>query len=155
MTQVCSHVAVWPLGTGQPLAHGGFVKRVLPQGPALMRLLVLITLLVSMLPGVVGAVGLLAGWERVVICRGDALVVVTLDAEGRPVEVEETGMAPCLPLDAQTPVFGGGSAPRYESYKLPRDVGDAPDFVITRSATKPPGRAPPVRSLFQGDVRIA
>lgn len=100
-------------------------------------------MVLSMTPGLVGAFGLLAGWDQVVICRGDALVTLTIDANGRPIEVTQAAEHSCLPsVD-----LGSGQ-------DLPDGYSDA-EFTVLMAVSsvkgtpgeaeelRPPARAPP------------
>ena len=64
---------------------------------SLSRTLLVLAILAGLLLPLMGTVlAWAAGFETVVICRGDALVTLTLDTDGRPVETELRDHGPCL-----------------------------------------------------------
>jgi hypothetical protein len=90
----------------------------------------------------VGAEVLPGAVRTIVICVGDTLQTIAVDAEGRPVELEETG--PCTPGPTPT----GASSPlvgcRRLARALPRRPRTAPRLrPRTPRHLRPPGRAPP------------
>ena len=111
-----------------------------------MRVLLLPLLLALLLPRMGAVLGELAGFERVVICRGDALAVVTLRGDGRPVEAELAEAAPCLaaalPGPAPAPQRGWTAAAAPQAPPA-RTFGAPPPDALWRGP--PPLRAPPRR----------
>ncbi|MEM9796850.1 MAG: hypothetical protein AAF919_10185 [Pseudomonadota bacterium] len=61
------------------------------------RLLLILCLAAGMLlPRTGAALAEMVGFDTIVICRGDAMVTITLGADGAPVETEIEAHGPCL-----------------------------------------------------------
>lgn len=114
---------------------------------ALRGLLVLCVTLGLVWPKASAAViSFLPGVQSYVICTGDALVTIVVDASGTPVEQAEVDTPPCLSADLAK---AHATAPTFW-HKLARDY--AMRFVVLETARHPldvfqrraPSRAPPV-----------
>lgn len=111
---------------------------------AVLSRFTLVVLLVAglMLPRVAIVLAEAAGFQSVVICRGDAIVRITLGADGVPVEAEIDEAGPCAVMDL--PFFAERIAGRSDNLTV-SDVlraGSVADAV--RAAWDlPPGRGPP------------
>ena len=108
------------------------------------RVLPLLVLLALLAPHGGAALGTLAGVERVVICRGDAVVTVSLAADGTPVGTAEEAAAPCLaaalPRLARAPDRGSTTLDAVPG-PSPRRAGTPPADPLWHGP--PPMRAPP------------
>ena len=107
-------------------------------------LLALLIVTGLLLPRTGAALAELAGFETTITCRGDALVTVTLDGDGAPVETAIGDHGPCLAAalpDAAT------RPPRTWAHLRPADPSPPADTSRRQPHAAwhgpPPGRAPP------------
>ena len=117
--------------------------------PTLTRTLGRLILLTCLLAGLLlprsGAVlAEVAGFERVVICQGDRLVIVALDAGGTPVEIAIEEHGPCTLTDARADA-GPMTQPWWalSSVRLPPPVRFAALAPRPFWHGPPPERGPP------------
>ncbi|WP_109468209.1 DUF2946 family protein [Albibacillus kandeliae] len=94
---------------------------------------------------VLAGVGLSAG-NTVLICTGDGLEQITLDAEGNPVESKPVRDVPCLLTHALDHAFAAEAAPRPAGFatiavSLVRPALAAPDRFIHDAPSRAPPRA--------------
>ena len=108
-------------------------------------LLALAVILGLLLPRMGAALAEAAGLDHVVICRGDVLVSLTLDADGAPVETALRDHGPCLaaalprPPDPPAPSWIRLAFPPAQR---PSEGGPPPPATIWIGP--PPERGPPV-----------
>lgn len=112
--------------------------------PAPMRVLLALVLLGLLLPRTGAALAEGLGLGTVVICRGDALVTVTLAADGTPVEAEIEDHGPCLATALPRPRRAPGPAwIRWAAAPVPASAGLGDVARRALWSGPPPLRAPP------------
>lgn len=103
-----------------------------------MRALLLTLVLIGLaLPRLGAALAEIAGFETVVICRGDTMVALTIDDGGDPVETEIEPQGPCLGVALPARTVRPDVARRI----LPLPVG--PGLQARASPGRTPGDGPP------------
>lgn len=87
----------------------------------------------------------LPGVQSFVICTGGALITITLDASGEPIEMATTDSAPCTLAEAGDPI--SRPAPLWVAMTLinlpPADVSENPMHARDRLLLQQPQRGPP------------